>query len=501
MRSFRYVTCLEKSRLYPSLSSSQFMPSSLSVKELSHNSADSHDTGVGGDSSGWMDYINRLVGVEAIRSCKFAGRAIIARDRAAGARLMKVPEVEPVQEVALSGLHEMLPNDRQDCAVVLDGVLNVCGDMHAVLRELHGRLSRSSRVVCIVFNSYLRPLYALLQFLGLRTAKVPTTFLTFADLQDIAKASGFEVVRARPSGYVPWRLFGIGDLCNMVLPTVPLLRWAAYATVITLRPIQPDQGRPLLSVVVPVRNERGNVRQLFSELASLRESGLPLEAIFVEGHSLDGSLEELRAARDEWADRLPVTIERQPGEGKADAVRAGLALAQGELLTIFDADLTVDSSTIRRMYESYLSGAGEFINGSRLVYPHQPGAMRFLNTVGNVFFSKCVSAVLGIRLSDSLCGSKLFSRRDYARMESWRNDFAALDPFGDFDLLFAAADLGLEILNVPVRYESRKYGTTNIARFRHGLQLLKMVAIGFLRISMGTRVPRQPPSKQAQRQG
>ena len=139
---------------------------------------------------------------------------------------------------------------------------------------------------------------------------------------------------------------------------------------------------------------------------------------------------------------------------------------------------------LRRFYDAYCEGHGDFINGSRLVYPMEGAAMRFLNRLGNIFFAKMLSSVLDVRIGDSLCGTKLLTRSDYQRMVAWRNDFGDFDPFGDFELLFPAAVLGLGIVDIPVRYLARTYGETNIRRFRHGLLLLKMTWVGLIRIKM-----------------
>jgi glycosyltransferase involved in cell wall biosynthesis len=168
-------------------------------------------------------------------------------------------------------------------------------------------------------------------------------------------------------------------------------------------------------------------------------------------------------------------------------VRLGLDHAGGELLTILDADLTMPPELLAQFYEAWIDGHGEFINGSRLVYPMEGQAMRFLNRLGNVAFAKLLSAVLDVPLGDSLCGTKLFARHDWARLRAWRKDFGEFDPFGDFELLFPAATLGLGIIDVPVRYRARTYGSTNISRISHGAMLLRMAWIGLLRIRAGAR--------------
>ena len=140
-----------------------------------------------------------------------------------------------------------------------------------------------------------------------------------------------------------------------------------------------------------------------------------------------------------------------------------------------------------RFYDAWCRGLGDFVNGNRLVYPMEGAAMKFLNWLGNVFFAKALSSVLGARLGDSLCGTKMVTKADYERFCAWRKDFGEFDPFGDFELLFPAALLGLGIIDIPIRYRDRVYGSTNIRRFYHGWMLLKMTAIGFFRLKLGAR--------------
>jgi glycosyltransferase involved in cell wall biosynthesis len=177
-----------------------------------------------------------------------------------------------------------------------------------------------------------------------------------------------------------------------------------------------------------------------------------------------------------------VKLIRQSGVGKADAVRAGFARAEGDILVILDADLTVPPEDLPRFCEALTSGKGEFINGVRLVYPLAKQSMQFLNLLANKFFSLAFSWLLGQPLKDTLCGTKALWRRDYERIAANRSYFGEFDPFGDFDLLFGAAKLGLKIVDLPIRYRERSYGTTNISRFRHGWLLLRMMALAAARI-------------------
>jgi glycosyltransferase involved in cell wall biosynthesis len=235
---------------------------------------------------------------------------------------------------------------------------------------------------------------------------------------------------------------------------------------------------PIVSVVVPARNEAGNIAQIFSRIP---EMGRTTELVFVEGHSNDETYETIEKAMADHPDRRGKLF-RQAGTGKGDAVRLGFAHASGEVLMILDADLTVPPEDLNRFYEALCSGKGELINGVRLIYPLERQAMRFVNLVGNKFFGLAFSWLLGQPIRDTLCGTKVLWKKDYERIAGNRAYFGDFDPFGDFDLLFGAAKLNLKIVEMPIRYRRRTYGNTNIQRWRHGWLLLKMVLFASRRI-------------------
>jgi glycosyltransferase involved in cell wall biosynthesis len=221
---------------------------------------------------------------------------------------------------------------------------------------------------------------------------------------------------------------------------------------------------PLVSVIIPARNEAGNIPQIF---ARTPEMGAGTELVLVEGHSRDntfGAIEEAIANHPERRCQLF----RQPGVGKGDAVRLGFSQANGDILMILDADLTVPPEDLPRFFATLVSGKAEFVNGVRLVYPMEEKAMRFINLLGNKFFSLVFSYLLGQPIKDTLCGTKALWKSEYRQIEANRVYFGDFDPFGDFDLLFGAAKLNLKILDLPIRYRERTYGETNIKRWSHG---------------------------------
>ena len=428
-----------------------------------------------------------LVGREISRITRYADRVVHVDPLPSDTGMLLDAIDAPRKETAESGSLAAITGDPDAVDVILfNGNFNHSTDVQGLLEIVRPHLGRRGRVVVALYNSYFAWLFRLADRLGLRQGPPIVTFITQADLQQLARLGGFDVVRLRPVAYVPWHFFGLGSLLNVAMPAVPGLRWLSLVTVAVLRPvIASDRDRPSLSIVIPARNERGNIEDA---LRRMPDFGAPTEVIFVEGHSSDGTWEEILRVMPLWDGRnaLRVRAFQQAGKGKADAVRLGFSKATGDVLTILDADLTMPPERLTRFFDAYCKGAADFVNGTRLVYPMEGEAMRFLNRLGNVFFAKLLSFVLDVRLGDSLCGTKLVSRRDYERFVRWRSDFGDFDPFGDFELLFPAAVLGTGIIDIPVYYRARTYGTTNIRRFRDGAILFRMSMTGLLRIKFGS---------------
>jgi glycosyltransferase involved in cell wall biosynthesis len=317
--------------------------------------------------------------------------------------------------------------------------------------------------------------------IGLAKPRLYQNWLTVEDIANLLNLSDFEVIRHRVEILWPMKTPFLSHLCNCYLVKIWPFRLFALTHFIIARPKAKKEHlseEPFVSVVVPARNEAGNISQIFEHTPQM---GRGTELVFVEGHSKDDThqtIERETAAHPNWQCKLL----RQKGVGKGDAVRLGFEHASGDILMILDADLTVPPEDLPRFYEVLRSGKGEFVNGVRLVYPMEKEAMRFFNIVGNKFFSLAFSWLLEQKIKDTLCGTKVLWKRHYDTIVSNRAYFGDFDPFGDFDLLFGAAKLNLKIVEMPIRYRERSYGTTNISRWRHGWLLLKMVLFASRRI-------------------
>ena len=365
-------------------------------------------------------------------------------------------------------------------AIVLSDLLNDIWDVQGVLSALQEFCIGRTRVALNVYSHLWEAPLRIAAAGKLARPKLRQNWLTLDDVNNLLVLSGFEMVSHREEILFPVPIPGLRALMNEYAVKLWPFRYLALTHVVVARPAPraATPAEPTVSVVVPARNEAGNIERIVNEVP---EMGAGTELVFVEGHSTDDTLATIQAAMRARPGRR-IRLHRQTGTGKGDAVRLGFENASGDVLMVLDGDLTVDPATLPRFYEALRSGRGEFINGVRLVYPMEREAMRPLNFLGNKFFSLAFSWLLGQPIKDTLCGTKVLRREDYERIARNRHYFGEFDPFGDFDLLFGAAKLNLKIVELPVRYGARRYGTTNIERWKHGWMLLKMVVFAARRI-------------------
>ncbi|MEW6451042.1 MAG: glycosyltransferase [Pseudomonadota bacterium] len=365
-----------------------------------------------------------------------------------------------------------------DVILIVD-TIGALDDCQAALESLRSLCTAKTRLIVAYYSHLWQPLVRLAELIGWRSHQPLQNVLAPADIRLLAELAGFEPIQSEARLLSPLRLLGLGRLVNRFLSILPIIQKLSLRHYSVCRAVRgtPDDLRSV-SIVIPARNERGNIEQAVTRMP--RFSG-DMEIIFVEGHSRDGTLEEMKrvaAAYPNWDIKVMV----QPGKGKADAVFAGFDAARGDVLMILDADLTMPPEQLPKFWHAIASGEGEFINGSRLIYSLEDNAMRFLNLIANKCFSIIFSWLLNQRFTDTLCGTKVLSRSNYERLKKGRSYFGDFDPFGDFDLIFGSVKLNLRVVEIPIRYAARTYGETQISRFRHGFMLLRMVVFAFWRI-------------------
>jgi len=362
--------------------------------------------------------------------------------------------------------------------IVLSDMIGYVDDVQLCLERLRRYCLPDTRIVISYYNVLWQPLLRFGEKLRMKMPTPEQSWLSLTDLCNLLHLGEMQVVRTERRLLFPKYIPLLSWLLNH-LGALPGLNIACLSHYVIARPGTSNQPRPSsVTVVIPCRNERGNIEPAIQRMPAF---GTALEILFVDGHSNDGTQDEIRRVSALYPERN-IRLLLQEGTGKGDAVRQGFAAASGDILMILDADLTVPPEDLPKFYLAIASSKGEFITGCRLIYPMEDQAMQTLNLIANKCFGLAFSWLLGQPLKDTLCGTKVLWRRDYQAIARNRAYFGDIDPFGDFDLLFGASKLNLKIAEIPVRYQNRTYGETKIHRFHHGWLLLRMVIYGYRKL-------------------
>ena len=365
--------------------------------------------------------------------------------------------------------------------IILSDTIGYLDDCENAFAGLHSLCTPDTRLIISYYSWRWQPILTLGEKIGLKMPSVEMNWLSTEDTMGFLQLADFEPVKREWRQLVPRSLFGLGSFINRFIGTLPLIRRLSLRNYLVARPVRDVKLRQAsTTVLIPCRNEKGNIENAVKRLPDFCED---LEIIYVEGNSQDGTLDEIHRVIEAYPDK-DIKVLVQDGKGKGDAVRKGFEHARGDILMILDADLTVPPEDLPKFYKAISSGKGEYINGTRLVYPMDDQAMRFLNFWANRTFSVLFTWLLNQRLTDTLCGTKVLTKKNYEKIVANRSYFGDFDPFGDFDLIFGAAKLNLKMVEVPIRYAAREYGETQISRFRHGWLLLKMVLFAYRKLKI-----------------
>jgi len=368
--------------------------------------------------------------------------------------------------------------------IVISNLINYVGDVEQVFTQLHAVCHERTKVIVTYYNFIWQPLLKFAESIGIKRKTPQQNWLSRQDVSNLLELSGFDVYRTSMRMLLPFNLPLISFFFNKYLQHIPIIRHLTlnlftFAKRESRSSIEEYNNKYTTTIVIPARNESGNIE---NALLRMPRFGKDLEIIFIEGNSTDDTWIKIQEIAEKYKDQFNIKIAQQDGKGKGDAVRKGYNMANGDILMILDADLTVPPEDLPKFYDAIASGKGDFINGCRLVYKMEKKAMRPLNLLGNKFFSMAFSWLLDRPFKDTLCGTKVIFRDDYIRLIKNRTFFGEFDPFGDFDLIFGAYKLNCKIAELPIRYRERVYGETNISRFKHGLILLRMCIFALKKI-------------------
>ena len=376
----------------------------------------------------------------------------------------------------MEGDAETVELDEKFDVVMMVNLVGLLDDVYASFKQARKALDSNGRLVVVYYNHFWEPVLRLASLLKLRAPVPYENWLPIAELENLLNLTGYQVIRKGGRMLCPKFIPGISWFLNTCISPLPLINKLSLIEYVVARPISENDssaGSQLTcSIIIPTKDEKGNIEDAITRT---EEIGKHTEFIFIDGNSVDGTVEEIDRVMKKYPGK-DIKFASQSGKGKGDAVRLGFSMATGDILMILDSDLTMPPEDIPKYFEVIASGQAEFVNGCRLVYPMEKQAMRFLNKIANHIFGWLFSWLMEQRVRDTLCGTKVLSRADYQKIADNRNYFGDFDPFGDFDLLFGASRLNLKIVDLPIRYRERTYGDIKISRFRHGLLLLQMSA-------------------------
>lgn len=366
--------------------------------------------------------------------------------------------------------------------IILSDLVGYLEDIQTSFSNLRGVCHERSRLIVTSYNNIWWPVLKFGELIGLKEKQPILNWIDKEDVINLMDLAGFEVIKKGRRLLFPKYLTLISRFFNKILANLPIINYFCLIEYFVLRPKLSGRSQAYsVSVVIPARNEKGNIEDAVKRLP---EMGLGTEIIFVEGNSTDDTLEEIKRVAENYKDKKNIKYFVQDKKGKYDAVRKGFANATGDILMILDADLTVEPEVLPKFYEIISSGLAEYAQGTRLIYPMEGSAMQFLNYLANKFFGASFSWLLGQYITDTLCGTKVLFKKDYEKIAANRKFFGDFDPFGDFDLIFGSAKLNLKFVELPIHYKERKYGTTNINRFSHGLILFRMLWVGIKKFKL-----------------
>jgi SAM-dependent methyltransferase len=393
----------------------------------------------------------------------------------------KYPELTFEQDDA----EDLKLNEKFDY-IILSDIIGHLYDVYQAFHELRKVTKPDSRIIITHYNFLWEPVLKLGEKLRLKMKEGHQNWLSLPDIENLLDLNGFEVIKRDYRLLFPKYIPLISTLLNKYIAKLPLIKKLCLVQYLVARPADTDFAPPTkqysVTVLVPCKNEKGNIE---GAVTRTPEMGTQQEMIFVDGSSTDGTVEEIEEMIAKYQGEKDIKLIHQgEAKGKGDAVRKGFAAAQNDILMILDSDLTVPPEDLPKFYQALTERKGEFINGTRLVYPMEKEAMRTLNIMGNKVFSWIFTWLLGQRIKDTLCGTKVLFREDYLRIAAGRSYFGDFDPFGDFDLLFGATKLNLKIVEVPIRYRARVYGDIKIDRFRHGWLLGKMCFVALRKLKL-----------------
>ncbi len=380
---------------------------------------------------------------------------------------------------------EMIVKGKYDYVIIPNSVAHFY-DIQTVLEKTSKAMGKNSKIIMTATNPRWEQIFSLLEKFNLKRPEKPRNWLSLEDLKNIFEISGYEVEESGYSIIIPSHIpFLSNKINNLIKGNGFFARFCVEQYIVAKKAKLGKEKKLSCTVVIPCYNEEENIKQAIETVPKM---GTKTEVLVVDDGSSDKTVQVVKRVMKK--NKNLKLISYKPNQGKGYAVKKGFDAVVTDTMMIQDADMTVPPEELPRFFNLIAEGKADFVNGTRLIYPMEEQAMRNLNMIGNVVFGHVFSWLLGERITDTLCGTKALFRKDYGKIKmsgkSW----------GDFDLLFGAAENKLKIVEMPVHYKKRIAGESKMKVVQHGLSLLKMSFIGFWRLKVLPLIKITSPSLQ-----
>ena len=352
--------------------------------------------------------------------------------------------------------------------VIITDIFEVSSDIYDFIKNIEKKIKYDGKILVSSVNPKWNNIFRIAEFLNLKKRSYVNSYIHHDKISNIFNSLGFENIQTYNRQIFPFSLFGVGVILNIFLELIFGYFNIGIKTYLLYQSVNRTKVEYSKSIIVPAKNEEGNLDELISRIPDFSSE---YEIIISCGPSRDNTFNKAQEIKSKSSNRS-IEVFEQSKNGKANAVWEAIEKSNGDIIAILDSDISVDPEELEYFFEVIENGNCDFVNGTRLMYPMEDSAMRSLNKIGNRSFQFIISKLISFNLSDTLCGTKVFKKNNLSFLYYWQKTMSIKDPFCDFDLIFSSAYSGTKILEYPVHYRNRKYGTTNISRFRDGWKLL-----------------------------
>ncbi|MFO7657448.1 MAG: glycosyltransferase [Bacteroidales bacterium] len=367
--------------------------------------------------------------------------------------------------------------------IIISGIVGTVRNIQVLLEKAQKWMTTDTRVFIDFYNPLWYPLIKLGEKIGQKMPEKVINWLSVDDIENFMYISGYQVIKRKYLMFFPKYIPLVSYILNKLIGNLPVIRRLSLNSVVIARPMKPKEGstEKFCSVVITCRDEEGNIEGLVTRIPKM---GKNTEIIFVEGHSRDNTVGKIQEMIAKYPEK-DIKILKQKGIGQGDAFRYGYDEAKGDFVIWLEADLTTPPEEAIHFWEAYINNTGEYVNGSRFIYKMDKSAMPLFNFLGNRFFGILFTSLLKQRFTDTLCGFKGISKKNYLKIRQQIDYFGDFDPFGDFELIFGAIRNNLKVAEIPVHYQPRQYGESKaygqsfFSFMKHAMLLLRMSFIAF----------------------